>query len=851
MQISLNWLRDYISIQEDVREITNLLTFSGIEVEDSYQYGLIPESVVAAKITDCKKIEESDHLHVCQVDSGKEVWQIVCGAPNCRTGMIGALALPGTKLGDITIKKTMIRGVESSGMLCSEKELGLSDDHKGILVLPGDTIPGTKLTEILCLPDHIFELEITPNRPDLLGYHGIASDLASSSGSFVKKLNTDIDALLSGANSISCESLLSVNNHESDLCLRYVARVIQNVQIAESPLWLKMRLIKSGLRPINNIVDITNYVMLETGHPLHAFDYDKLSSIKGKPEIQIRRAGQNEAFPALDGNQYNLQEENLVIADSEKAIALAGVIGGTNSHITDSTENIVLEAACFNHSSIRKTAYQHKISTDSSYRFERQLAPETCEVANTLAAKMIVELAGGKPAAGSIDKWLNPVPPKVLPLRPSRIKQVIGIELDKEHIVEYLVKLGLTYLGEGCYKNYYPDAETSPRVVETKDRTKYFEIKDADKERYAKVLPVDEALYFEIPPKRVDLVREIDLVEEVIRVHGMDKIPQKLSAPLIMDRHAFRIKRSTADYLVGNGFQEIVNLSFTDPFHLKALYENREDILGETIALLNPQNSNLSVMRSSLIPQLLLTAQFNLSRQIKQLKIFELNKVFANSHGLPKLERVRLSLLVVGNANNLNWKQKSQQYGFFELKGLVTDLCNMLGLDNLHFSESMNTCLVKQESQTISCSSKVIADYGKLKPLIASKFNIDTIELKQDVWIADIDLAEIIEITREDKTNYLPVQKFPSTERDLSFQISSGIQHDLISRHIADICGEDLSELTLIDEYRGKQIPQGYRSLTYRFVFNNSEKTLTDEEVDDKIDLVIRGLKSQWEIQLR
>jgi phenylalanyl-tRNA synthetase beta chain len=843
MQVSLNWLRDYIDLSHDVAEITDLLTFSGIEVENSYIYGPLPETVVAAKITDSKKVEGSDHLQVCQVDYGKEVIQVVCGAPNCRINMIGALALPGTRMGEITIKKSKIRGVESSGMLCSEKELGLSEDHNGIIELPPETIPGTKLTDILGLPDHIFELEITPNRPDLLGYHGIASDLASSSGSSFRKSSSEDDNFISEIVGKGCEDVLSVDNQEPELCLRYVARVLRNVRITESPLWLKLRLIKSGLRPINNVVDITNYVMLVTGHPLHAFDYDKLAVVQNKPVILIRRAHPNEVFPALDGNQYILNNENLVIADSEKAIALAGVIGGTNSHITNDTVNVVLEAACFQHTSIRKTSYQHKISTDSSYRFERQLAPDTCEESSRMAVKMMSELAGAQPVPGSIDNWLNPSAKMIIPLRPLRIKQVIGIDIEHDSIVKYLTNLGLTYVGEGSFKNFKTKADKFS-LVDTP-------VNSMDTSQNSVNELKDKALYFEIPPQRVDLSREIDLVEEVIRVHGMDKVPQKTKLPLIMDRNSFLLKRKASDYLVGNGFQEIVNLSFTDPIQIQKLKDNSNAEFQDPITLLNPQNINLSIMRPSLIPQLLQTAEFNIARQIKQIKIFELNKIFLENQSLPKIEKYRLGILVIGDTAGLNWRRKPEKYGFYDIKGLVTGLCNKMGMYDLVYSDSTESFFSAQESQAINYHNKIIAEYGKLKPYIANKFGIDTLELKHDVWIADIDLAEIIEIVRNNDYSYRMIPKYPSTERDLSFLIRNSINHNSISEFILDLMDNDLSELQLIDEYRGKQIPHGQRSLTYRFIFNNPEKTLTDEEVDNKIELVIKKLTTQWEIQLR
>lgn len=851
MQISLEWLKDYIKIDADEQKLTNLLTFSGIEVEDVMHYGELSDSIITAKVIAAEIVKDSDHLMVCQVDTGSETVQVVCGAPNCRKDMVGVLALPGTKIGDITIRKTKIRGVESSGMLCSEKELGLSDDHSGIIVLPSETPIGVSVKELFKLPDTLFELEITPNRPDLLGYLGVATDLAASINENVMTPSIENITELETAESPIAESL-ALKNIEPELCPRYTARVIKNISVSESPNWLKLRLIKSGMRPINNIVDITNYVMLETGHPLHAFDYDKLQTEAGKPIIKVRKASDHEEFPALDGKTYILDSDNLVIADSEKPVALAGVIGGMNSHITETTRNIVLEAACFNHSSIRRTAYKHKILTDSSYRFERHLAPETAEYASCRAAQMILQMAGGTLCRGTLDNWQNKDENAVIQLRPARFKHVIGISLAKDEIIRYLSRLGLTYLGEGSKTTAFPESgKIIPEVVKDSEQALYYKTQTANNKNLSIIDPLQEALYFQIPPKRVDLTREIDLIEEVIRLHGMDKVVRATARSLIMDRHTFSVRRKISEYMIQNGFQEIVNLSFTDPELIKNLKLPADDVRQQQIELLNPQNSNLSVMRSSLLPQLLLTTQYNLNHDVQDLKLYELNKIFLENNSLPKQEQYRLSLVWSGKNHPDHWKFKSYEANFFEVKGMVEGILKLTGINDFTFKEEVSEYLMKGEAQSIFVKDKYVAEFGKLSPEVAASFDLDTVELKQEFWLADIDLSLIIDLSRSCRQIYEPVPRFPSVQRDLSILIKTGVPFAEIRKSIGHIAKGAILGLNLFDEYKGKQVPEGFRSLTFRFVFNNPEKTLTDDEVDTLIEKIVNDLKEKWDIQVR
>ncbi|HNW24763.1 MAG TPA: phenylalanine--tRNA ligase subunit beta, partial [Candidatus Cloacimonas sp.] len=460
MKIALSWLAKYIDLKETPKELEEILTFSGIEVEAVENISALPETVFSAKIISAEPVPETDHLKRCLVDIGNFPYsektesgylQVICGAPNCKTGMMSIIALPGSVLPGITIGKAKIKGIESYGMLCSEKELGISDNHSGIIELSSETPIGITANELYELPDTIFELEITPNRPDLLGYIGIARDLSAKLNRPLIMPEIKIPAAKCKAETMS----LKLVNRVPELCPRYIARLFNNVDLKDSPLWIKRALIKSGLHPINNLVDITNYVMLEYGHPLHCFDYAKLSPLAEEPEIPaivIRRADKDEPITTLDGKSYFLEGDELVIADGIKPSAIAGIMGGNISAISEATKSIVLESAAFHPGSIRRTSYRHKITTDSSYRFERHLSANSAEDASKRATQLICELANAELCEVVYESYPVPVQPIVLGIRPGRYTQVIGYELEEEKIKDYLTRLGLKFIQYGNWK---------------------------------------------------------------------------------------------------------------------------------------------------------------------------------------------------------------------------------------------------------------------------------------------------------------------------------------------------------------------------------------------------------------
>ncbi|MDY0152833.1 MAG: phenylalanine--tRNA ligase subunit beta, partial [Candidatus Cloacimonas sp.] len=628
MNISINWLSKYLELTETAKELEQLLTFAGIEVEAVHTMPALPHTIISAKVIKAEAVPKTDHLRSCLVDIGSYHYpekteegylQVICGAPNCHAGMMALIALPGTQLPDFTISKAKIRGIESHGMLCSEKELGISENHAGIIELPADTALGISPNALYALPDTVFELEITPNRPDLLGYIGIARDLSA-------KLNRPVklpDLSIPDATFACEEQPLKLVNLEHDLCPRYIARVFRNIHLGESPLWLKSALIKSGLRPINNLVDITNYVMLEYGHPLHAFDYSTLAPQANDtiPAIVIRKAEAKEAFTALDGKSYTLDGDELVIADGVKASALAGVMGGAQSAIGKDTTKIVLESAAFDPGSIRKTSYKHKLSTDSSYRFERHLSDHSPADASLRATQLICELAGaelGEKAYGSWPKHSNTL---ILGIRPDRYAQVIGYPLSDEKIKDYLDKLGLTFVQYGTWKPGII-ADINEIVCHHGEQ-----IKQGITE-FTEEPDCVHSLYFEIPTCRVDLEREIDLIEELARLDGYERVPVKTAPQRIMDRHAYRLRKLIADYAVNRGCYETLNYSFSEPALMAKLGYQKSSPEQQMIRLVNPQSSNMSAMRTTLIPQLLQNLAYNLNHGERNIKLFELGKVY-------------------------------------------------------------------------------------------------------------------------------------------------------------------------------------------------------------------------------
>ncbi|MBI9032412.1 phenylalanine--tRNA ligase subunit beta [bacterium] len=803
MKISYKWLKDYVNLDVDPKILEDHLTFAGIEVEAIEHIGEDLKQFIVAEVLSAQKIEGSDHLQVCMVnDGGEEPVQVVCGAPNCRTGLKVAFAPVGSIIGgEFKIKKAKLKGYASHGMICSAKELGISEDHDGIMELDTKASIGQDLASYLDFNDIVYDVEITPNRPDLLGIIGVARDLSAL---YHKELHLPQAKEWNTYDDVNDSLKLEIQNQ--DKCSRYLATVIKNVEVKESPDWLKKRLIAVELRPINNIVDITNFILMETGHPIHAFDYDKLAGKK----IIVRDAFENESFPALNGEVYKLSQDDLVIADGDKAIGLAGVMGGANSEITLNTQNIVIESACFNYATVRRTSQRHKLFSDSSYRFERGLSSETPVFTKDRAIDLILDLAGGQLQQGSLDVYPNPDLAKIeVELRPARVELLLGAHIPLVEIKSYLKALGLEL------------------ITESSEKIKY-----------------------KIPHFRGDLLREIDLIEEIVRLHGYNNIPVKTSPQGIMNHKHFRLERKIKDLMVTAGLYEVINLTLFDPDNLNKLRLSEDDFRRRLVELKNPQSNVLRAMRTTLITNLLNCTEYNINRGNKDVRIFELNKIILNNSDKTTEERKSLTALLSGNRFDNYWKDKSTKCDFYDVKGIVEDLFTEVNL-TISYTPSQEKFYTENHSLDIICKKLKIGSFGQIDPKIAKSFNIDTVELKQDVYILDIDLTQILEIMDFSKRDFQEINKFPNVYRDISFNVNSDIKVSDIISTIEVVNKAVVKNVSLMDEYKGKNIPKGKRSLMFSLTLNSENKTLTDKFTEQLMQKVIQSLEKNYNIEMR
>jgi phenylalanyl-tRNA synthetase beta chain len=774
-------------------ELKEKLTFSGIEVENVIKTGEILKQIIITEVVEKEKHPDADKLSVCKVYDGQQTHQVVCGAPNCSANIKIAFAPVGTEFPDFKLKKAKLRGIESNGMICSEKELGISENHDGIMILPNDAQVGETLDKYLDITDTIYEVEITPNRPDLLGMIGIARDISA-------QLNIPIKEYQSGKMSfVKSTGNFEIKNSEPILCTRYVAVRFKDVKIAPSPDWLIKKLQIADIKPINNVVDITNLVMYEFGHPLHAFD---ANMVEGN-NIIIRKSREKELFPALDNNTYTLTGNELVIADSTKPVALAGVIGGKNSHITENTTDIILEAACFDPSITRRTSYNFKIFTDSSYRFERGMANKTCELIAERATELITKITGANVINNEIlDDYPNIKQKTIIELRPTRVKKLLGIQIDNKTIVQYMQSLGLMLINEK-----------------------------------------EDNLTFEIPEVRIDLTREIDLIEEIIRLYGYNNFPEKETEQKIMDKSIFDAKRDIKNFLVQNGFYEAINLSFTDPVYLDFLQLNDDDYRRKTVNILNPQGQSFSIMRSTLLPQLLKNALLHINHSNMNIKMFELNKIFISA---PLTETLRLSGIMTGQMLSTHWKTENQNITFFDIKGIVVNILNYLHIFDIDLYRSTEPFYLPNYGFDIKTKGKLLGSIGRLDQKVLQKF-----DLEGEFFVFDLDLEMIFANADFRTIKFKDTSKFPSVKRDISFIINTQHEWNDIKKTIKSINHDIIKGIFPFDEYKGQQIEEGFRSLSISILINSDVKTLQEEDIKLTMNKIIEKLKEKFNIIMR
>ena len=781
MKISINWLKDYVETNSQPEEISEILTNLGLEVEklslfESVKGGL--NGVVAGKVLQCEKHPDADRLKVTSIDLGdNEISEIVCGAPNIEKGQIVPVAKVGSKIyttegTEIKIKKSKIRGIVSNGMVCAEDEIGLGQSHDGIMILDNDIKPGTPISEVFNLEnDNILEIGLTPNRSDAMSHYGVARDLKA----FYDFKSIKSKIVLPSVNSFESVKLdenFKINIEDTVKCPFYSGLIIKNIKVGHSSKELQNKLKSIGLKPINNVVDITNFVMHEIGQPLHAFDLDKIEN------ISVKSLKSGTKFKTLDENIIELDKEDLMICSSNKPLCLGGVYGGYESGVSDSTTNLFLESAIFDPVTIRKSSKRHQLFTDASYRYERGVDPEKVLYALKRAAILIKE---NNPKSSSSDIIVEDnlkLETKGICLRYNKIDSVTGQKIDKDVITQILSSLD-------------------------------FEIKNH----------TEEGLNIIAPNYRCDVYREIDVIEEILRVYGFNNIPVNskisMSMPEIGKNKINKIESNISNNLIGIGFNEIINNSICSP-------GTNEKFKKEPVKLINPQGIELSNLRNSLIPNALESIKHNYNRQNRSLKLFEIGNIyFLEDENY--IENKRLNIAVTGEIFKENWISKYSKNNFYYLKGVAENLLRQLNISNIRYE--INNDDLFEYRLNIYSNKKIIGFLGELNSDYTQEFS-----LEQKIHMLNIDLDNIK--MRSLNVKHQELSKFPSSRRDLSMLLNDEISFDAIKELAFKLENKILIDVNLFDEYKGEKIEDKKKSFAVSFTFNDSKKTLTDKVID-------------------
>ena len=813
MKISYNWLKEIYPTDLSPEAIDILLTAGGLEVENIEAFETVKggmKGLVVGEVKTCIKHPDADKLKLTTVDVGTgELLQIVCGGPNVAAGQKVVVALPGTKIFPLegepfVIKQAKIRGQSSNGMICAEDEIGLGHSHAGVIVLPKETKVGTLASEYYNIKsDSIFEIGLTPNRADAASHLGVARDLAAivraklliETGKDEKKelVIPPVKELKQGT-----QKEINVRVENTKACFRYSGISIANVQVAESPSWLKNRLASIGVHPINNVVDITNFVLHEYGQPLHAFDID---TIKGN-KIVVRSAKSGEKFTTLDKVERNLAEDDLMICDESSPMCMAGVFGGINSGITEKTINVFLESACFNPVSIRKTSKRHGLKTDASFRFERGTDPEITVKALNRAASLICEIANGEVASEVVDIYPVKILPSVFDISYSYLDRFSGEVIDRKVIQTILESLDI------------------------------------------KILTADsEKLKIEVPAFKVDVTRPVDVVEEILRIYGYDRIPVKekiaSSLPGVVEFNKDNFQHKVAEYLSANGFNEIINNSLVKKEYASLIGEEESTAIG----LLNPLSQELSILRQELLTTALETVLFNLNRKQNNLRFFEFGKIYFRKENKYK-ENYRFSILLSGNKQEESWKEKQTEVDFYLLKAYVKNVLTHCGIDA--FSEMENSLQVFTQGMTIQKNKEALADFGMVSQVMLKKFDIS-----QNVFYAELHWDTILKYASKKPVRYKEVSKFPAVKRDLSMLIRNEISYQQLEKIAFDAEKKLLIDIRLFDVYDGDKIEAGKKSCALSFILQDDEQTLTEQQINKVMDRLMSAYESEAGAEIR
>ena len=822
MNVTLNWLKNYIDFELSPSELADRLTMLGVEVESVKQLGAELEGVVVGSVGSIKPHPNADKLVLCQVDIGEtEELQIVCGAPNVREGMLAPVATIGATLPiGLTIKRAKLRGETSYGMLCSEKELGLSEDAAGLMELPTDTPLGTSISEALGLDDVVFELEITPNRPDCLSLIGVAREIRAETGNALKLPQVDFNE-----DATDIREITSVTIEAPDLCPRYAARVIRGIKVGQSPAWLQQRLESVGVGVINNIVDITNFVLMEYGQPLHAFDYHKLTENR----IVVRRAAGDENLITLDEIDRELTPDMLVIADAEKPVALAGIMGGYDSEITETTSDVLLESAYFNPSSIRATAKALGISTEASYRFERGADIGAVLAALDRAAQLIAELAGGTICKGVVDVYPGQQPLTAIQLRPERVNFILGTTLDTPKMVQILSNLGFDVKANGP-GNYQAGEGTLKKSAET-----------------PKQIPSSKnPLQVTVPTFRSDVTREIDLIEEIARVYGYDNIPTTLpkgDIPIPAPNPSTEVRKHIKHFLLAAGMMEAINYSFCDPNCFDKIRFAADHPLRDVLKLQNPLSPEMSVLRTTLIPSLLENAQHNRNHQIDTIALFEIGSVFIRNSAEKEPERV--TGIFAGQVGDGVYSNPYREPDFYDIKGLVEGILEVCGIVDYTLEKTDAPTFHPGCNAAVLSSNRQIGIFGEAHPEVLENY-----DLPYKAYLFDFDMEALVDAAIFTK-RFEPISVYPKVERDLAIVVDKAVLSDMPTGLIYATGGELVESVRLFDVYEGEQVPEGKKSLAYAITYHSATETLTDKAVNTLHDKVVKRLNQELGAELR
>ncbi len=801
MKFTVNWLKEYVDCDLEPAAIADRLTMLGLEVDSTAPIFPYLDTVVVARILSVEPHPNADRLVVCQADCGDRTLPVVCGAPNARPDMLTALALPGTELPDGTIRKAKIRGQVSEGMFCSERDLGLGTDHAGILELPADAPVGVSLRQLYNLDDTLIEIDLTPNRPDCTCVVGIAREIAGVTGRPLSQPDV-------APGDLGGSDRFSVTVEAREACPRYAAKLIEGVTIGPSPAWLRHRLLAVGLRPVNNVVDITNYVMLELGQPLHAFDFDRLAG----GAIVVRHPRVGETITTLDGVERRLEPDMLCICDADKPVAVAGVMGGANSEVGDDTTTILLESACFDPVSIRRTSRRLGLSTDASYRFERGVDPSLAPRALARAAALIEEIAGGRAVAGGFDAGGEAISePAPIRLRIGRVRDLLGIDIDRDRVAHLLAGIEIPS---------QPDGE--------------------------------DALVVRPPSFRVDIEREVDCIEEVARLVGYDSIAAAmpsvpLACPAVQPERDLR--RRIAAVMAGCGFWEAVNYSFVDAAHFDMLGLNPEDPKRSVVRLRNPISENQAVLRTMLLPGLLVNAAHNCNHQEGDVRLFEIGKIFLPRPDADQPdEHLELAAVMTGRryANAPMFHFGDAPVDFFDVKGVAETLVAELRLADVALrADTAPPYADGDRFLAVWAGDRRIGMVGCLAPAVRDRF-----DLRRDVFFLVFDLAAVAACATTPMT-FTPLPRYPAVVWDLAVVVPEAVPAGDIVAHIEGLDEPLVEAVELFDVYRGKPLAEGTKSVGLTIRYRSREKTLDDATVAKVHQRITTTVLERFEGSLR